>query len=165
MGVSTDAMLCRGIEIPEGYVFPWNKEDEDGNCDKGCEDWWLYGICKYKPSFEIYDDTGNRLAGFTESDMNKYYEEMFAFKTANPMPFEVVYHCSAEYPMYIIAIPKTTITSSRGDVTELDMEFFYKNSSKDVDDAFVELCKKYFPSDEDYEINYKPGWLMVSYWG
>lgn len=73
MGVSTDAILCLGIAIPEGYEFPWNKKTAEDFYDWLCaDDWWLYNICKYKPSFELYDERGNRLVDTTDVERDKY---------------------------------------------------------------------------------------------
>ena len=46
MGVSTDAKICLGIAVPEGYEFPWDKEDEngDGTFNANNEDEYDYEI-------------------------------------------------------------------------------------------------------------------------
>ncbi len=88
--------------------------------------------------------------------ISAYYKEWFDWKRANPMPVELIYHCSEGYPMYALALPGSKVRANRGypeKITDLVV------NSDDLD-LFVAFCQKYrFPVDDNL------AWFMVSWWG
>ena len=150
MSTSTDAILCYGVEYEEDYEFPWGSDD--------AEDWYYYKILGFNHSVEIYTPEGGYIGGIRPSDkvINKYYAEYAAFKEKRALPFRVVWHCSAEYPMYILAQPNSVLTASRGYPVEVDMNV---DVSGDVNTRFVAFLQK-------YNLDIHPcKWIMASYWG
>ena len=114
MGISSDGQICYGISFDEDYEFPWNGE-WDGEADD-IDSWWLFEVCKYKNPFELFDDDGEWIGGIeaTKEQRDAYFAPRRAFKKAHPLPVELVWHCSYEYPMYILATPGSVLTASRG---------------------------------------------------
>lgn len=158
MGVSTDAILCFGFELPDEYEMPFEDEEE----------WWLE-LNNFKNSFEIFDSEGNFPNGIRpdEALIKEHFAERHNFLKENPLPFDVIRHCSGDYPMYIISTPDTLITAYRGYPVDIAQRM-NKTYSQEYINKFVTMCKKYFPTDidgYDYNIDYTPKWLMCSYWG
>ena len=157
MSTSTDGQICFGVLIEEDADFPWEDEEWDGDI----EDWWLRGIHGYKPPFEMFDEYGEWIGGQRWPDEKRevYYRVKREFREAHPLPIELVNYCSAEYPMYIIAIPESCLTANRG----YPKEFGPNLVDRDVSNWCVILkhfCKA-------YGIEYKgdPTWWLSSYWG
>lgn len=151
MGQSTNGQLCYGIILEEGYEFPWGEGDGDE------VQWWLYDVCGYKNPFEIFDEDGNYIGGLkpNRKKIEEYFERQREAEEKNPMPFVLVNYCSGDVPMYILAIPSTKKSASRGfpkEVTSLDLD------EKDKE-RFLDVCKKHFGVEED------PQWYLSSYWG
>ena len=130
MGLSTDAILFYGFEVEEGYEFPW---DDPEGCDE-IEDWWM----------KLHGDA-------TEEE--KYG---FQYVKRNPLPIEVIYHCSCEYPMYGLAIPKTSMTASRGYPISFN-ELPYPSTEQMVE--LLEFCDKC-----GIEKPEKLSWVLCSQW-
>lgn len=152
MGVSTDAILCYGIDFEEDHEFPWGSGD--------AEDWFMSEINGFKHSVEIYsrEDPSGYAGGNRPSQnvIDNYYKEYTEFKKSHPMPFRVVEHCHAEYPMYILAVPSTCITASRGYPKEIES---FTVLGQDYD-AFVSFLQIHGIAQDVH-----PKWLLASYWG
>ena len=100
MGVSTDAILCWGIHLPDeedredDVIPPWVDGDMDGVlCEK---------MSGPKPPPESKTDDDRKAYWKTRSDFLK------------GINVEVFSHCSGDYPMYIIAITESKTVASRG---------------------------------------------------
>lgn len=150
MGVSTDAILCYGIAFEEDHEFPWISPDNDA------EIWYYEVIKEYVPLHRLYDDNGTYLEDTPQEVQQAEWDHYREFKEQNPMPFEVVRHCSNEYPMYILAVPGTVKKASRGYPKEIgalhvDGEAF-KNFA-----AFLKV--------HGIVTDFNPQWLLASYWG
>ena len=153
MGTSTNANICYGIVLEDGYECPW-----DGLYEGDIEAWWL-AERGFKHSFEIFDADGNYLEGAPASDdaISNYFQEERAFQKANPIPVELVNYCSNDFPMYVIAVPGTVVTALRGNPTPFNPDNLLCNF--DAEQAFLAFCKHYdFPES-------RPGWVLSSYWG
>ena len=166
MGVSTDAQLCYGV-IPDedeyGETFeegesglPWDTKESNGDIDH----WWTYEIQGFKHSFEIYHNH-DFIDGIRppEDVVDKYYKELFDFRKIEPkLPVELVYHCSDNCPMLILAIPGTIIRAYRGDAIEIDK---INSLDYDPDDrtALLDFCDKFGIKHGE------PAWFLTSYWG
>ena len=152
MTVSTDAILCYGISVPEGDELPWSDREL---YDDGIHDWWLEQNA-WKPSCQPWDEDGERIPNTTEDDVKQYFAEKREFKSTHPCPVDDVIHCSYDYPMHIIAIPTTVKRAWRGFPQLID--FDQCKVYRDDTEALREFCTK-------YSIQGDEGWWLVSMWG
>jgi hypothetical protein len=140
MGVSTDGILCFGIDLGEDIedyaelarIF----EEFDGDA----EDYFasLAGVPEYgAPDFPGYKERDRRIAA---------------------LPISLVRHCSGEYPMHILTIPGTEITARRGDpvcvyTAQLQVE-------PERVTAFLAWC-----AEHDIDVPEQgPQWILCSMW-
>lgn len=150
MGMSTDATISYGVMLDEDYEFPWADFDDIDN-------WWA-SIRGYKPPFELFDADGNYLNGVEPSDgkVSEYFAHRREWETLNPLPVDLVNYCSGDYEMYILAVPGSTTTASRGypkDVTDADLSMIPEGT-----ETLRQFCEEFgFPSE------FK--WWLSSYWG
>ena len=165
MGISSDGQICYGIAFDEDYQFPWLEErNTDNGIWKDHEDWWLFGVCGYKPPFELYEENGAYLNNIEPSKEQKqeYHQHHCDFRSKHPMPVEILMHCSYSYPMYIIAAIGTLKSNCRGFVTEikpLEITIVQHN-------AVVNFCEEYCqPTDGSVFPKMKPAWLLSSIMG
>lgn len=112
----------------------------------------------FEHSFEIYTELGHHISGITPEQIVKYYDEKKDFLNKNPLPFLLVNYCSAEYPMYILAVPETFKVCWRGEPTIFDPKELVVDSEKEK--IFVDFIKQYIP---EQEIELK--WYLSSLWG
>lgn len=134
MGVNTDATICFGISYEEGHQFPWHEGIFAGEIN----DWWC---AQHGKSFDKYEDK------------KKWLEK-------NPLPVEVVYHCTGDDPMFILAIPGTERTAWRGDPVELK---FSELQAAVTDEKFVAFNT--FINNYNLGNGTMPTWWLASYWG
>lgn len=161
VSVSTDGQICFGVMLgEEGDVeLPWIDDAETWDNDP--EEWWTKEVLGFKHSFEVFDERGEYLKGFTRKDprVDKYFDEEFQFKkTAPKMPFELVNCCSGDYPMWILAIPSTTMSASRGYPVKFDPAKLVVNPIELS--QLLEFCEKY-----GIEYDGDPKWWLSSYYG
>lgn len=157
MSVSTDGQICFGIAFEDGQGFPWDSDGYDGDMDK----WWIYTVHKYQPPFEIYGDgDGGYLGGVRPPDerISEYHQARMDFENAHPLPVILVHHCSGDYPMYILAIPRTVKVASRGYPEEIKPSEMI--ATRDEYDLLVEFCKTH---DIDTG-GQTPKWWLSSMW-
>lgn len=156
MGVSTNGVICYGIEFDEDTSFPWDDEKYEGDIDN----WWLHGVIGFKPAVEIYGEDGNYIDGKEPSDevLDAYYAEKRAAEDANPLPVELVNYCSADYPMYIIAVPSTIKRALRGYPT-----WFEPAALTVTDEEKASLLA--FCNTHGIVTLAEPSWWLSSYWG
>lgn len=163
MGISSDGQISFGIAFEEDYRFPWNDEKWGGDE----EEWWIYGVCGYKPPFEIYDESGHYIGGYKPSQekINEYYSHRRDFKDEHPMPVEIVRHCSYDYPMYIVAVKGTYICNSRGDTVKFDPQSM--TITDDQKKAVIDFCERYCQPEDKYSEAPKidPNWYLTSMYG
>jgi hypothetical protein len=155
MSVSTDGQICRGILFEEEFEFPWDHEMYQGD-----EEHWWRDINGYKPPLELYDAKGEYLNGVKPSDdqIKTYYNAQKKFMEENHLPFEKVNAQSGEYPLWILAVPGSCKTASRGYPEELDISKLTVDDEKE--NKLVKFCQKHFPAAE---LDVK--WYLSSYWG
>lgn len=151
MGVSTDGRICFGLLFDEGYEFPWDESE------MGIEEWWRDQY-DWKPSLTIYDDDGNRLPNVTEEQVRTYYQEFRDWDAAHPLPVKMINYCSGDYAMYILAIPSTVKSASRGEPVVLspDLDFVIKPEERQ---AFLDFIQTH-----EIEAEALPAWYLSSYW-
>jgi len=163
MGVSTDGQLSFGIAFEEEYCFPWDEEKWEGDIG----DWWVCGICGYKPPFELYNSDGGYVNGERppEEKLSEYYDHRSKFEANNPMPVNPVMHCSYDYPMYIIAVNGTESSNSRGYPTEVNPDSMVVTDEQIR--VLVDFCTKYCQPQDEYteRPNMEPKWYLTSLWG
>ncbi len=153
MGISTDGQLSFGIALEEGIELPW--DDEEGEED--IEYWWIYDVLKFKHSFEAYDDSGNRIVSVEK--VSEYFDEKFKFLKKNPLPIELVYHCSYDSPMFILAVIDKSFNASRGYPKEIKPENL--TISQEEISILTNFVEK-FNIEIGEEI---PKWWLSSIWG
>lgn len=163
MGVSTDGILCFGISYPSDYEFVWDKEPYDE-----IDDWWLREIQKYKDPFKLYSEEGGYINDIKPSKSRKdeYYDARREFeKTMEPLPVELVVHCSYDYPMYIVSLKNSVTNASRGSPQIIDP----RELEIDVNDTLnlIEFCDKYCKPIGEYDepVKLEPHWYLCSIWG
>lgn len=124
MGVSTNAYLIFG--------FPVGDEDQKPD--------WL-------DEDEEFDDYVCR-----NLSVNASWEERSS--VINACPAQLEYHCSGDYPMYVLAVRGFGYSAWRGDLTEV--------TSLDVDPEKIAAFKAWC---EENEIPYEePKWFLCSYY-
>lgn len=163
MGQSTNGQISFGVllgaeEDLQG-ILPWLK-DEDGEGD--FDDWWFEVACGFKPVSQYpYDENGNYLPGMGRDHpaVKAYSAERYAFQKANPCPFELVNFCSADVPMYILAVKGVGDTALRGHPTQFDPKSAFL-LQEGAASSLVDFCKKH-----GIEFQGDPAWWLSSYWG
>ena len=168
MSYATDAKLC--------YGFPVIKDE----CGEGCpifngdiEEWWKqekgfkHTIEIYKTNAEYYtwrhqhpDDNimdGRFKNGITEKMKDQYHQEWQRWHAANPLPFELVEHCSSVCLMYILALPGTEICANRGKPVEVPQQLPDMSNRTQEADAIRHFCTRYNVSIG------KLGWWLCSF--
>ena len=155
MGVSTNGQICFGVEFEEDYEFPWDAEEFGGDED----DWWLK-VSGFKQSFKIYTEDGMDYLPEVTNEMKKaYFQEERDFKEAHDSaPVELVNTCSGDYPMYILAIPCTIFSASRGYPVAFELRDLEVNIGDVI--ALEKFCNEY-----NLEGLGKAKWFLSSYMG
>jgi len=158
MSISSDGQLCYGIAFEGDYTFPWLNKQYSNDY----EDWWINKICGYKPLFKLYDSNGEYFDNISKEMIRKYYDHFDNFKKSNPMPVDIISHCSFECPMYIIAAKKTYSYSIRGIPTKIRL-----NDMNINDAAIIDFCERYCKPKNEYEHfpEMTPTWLLSSMYG
>lgn len=153
MGTATDGQICYGIAFEEEFEFPWSEYDD-------IEDWWVFTVLGFKHAVEIYNSEGECIDGARPAQalIEKYYSDIHVFKKAHPLPVKIVTYCSGDYPKYIIAVPGTCISCSRGEWVEFDPTKLVVIEEQKA--ALLQFC-----SDYGIEHEQEPQWLLTSYWG
>lgn len=136
------------------------KGDYNVQCVRcGCNGTLRRGDCKCCVRTERYDKEG--YCG-TCKDWDDRYHEEYQHKQKwdedNPVPFEVVRHCSDDYPMTILAVPGSVATNSRG--YPLAIEALEVDG--DMEQKFLHFISEseLFPEDQP-----DPQWWLSSWWG
>jgi hypothetical protein len=140
MGVSTNAILVFGVEL--GEDVPESLLGEDGSFD--FEDILAADAGLFEP-----------ICG-TENLSTPYWEAKR--KAVAEAPVELVWHCSGEYPMYILGVPGTEKTANRGHPRTVTPSDFATPSDEKIE-AFKKWCE-----DHDIVLEAEPAWLLCSYW-
>ena len=154
MSTSTDAILFFGVLLDEDQELPWeDSDDEFGG-------WFIRNETAWKPAKECYDENGEHLPGVTEEDVTQYWAE---FRDYEPKHFEIVYHCSYEYPMFGLALKDCTLRAYRGypkvvnfgEIISAEKALALPDDRQVLDD----FIKKHGLKVSEY------GWYLVSMWG
>lgn len=172
MGVSTDAILCYGVDFgeePDGLPF----YDEENGVDF---DEWVYSLTPGLSNTHLWDTyyewektpeaqalratTYNLVPEFEKlnpqwrDELNEIYARRR--EAENNAPVELVYHCSGDYPMYIVAVKGTTVKAWRGEPQEITTETF------EIDVKHLFAAQRFC---EEHEIPFEdPTWILCSYY-
>jgi hypothetical protein len=155
MSVSTDGQLCFGVLFEEGYSFPWDDDEYEGDIEK----YWKSLKGFVNPVECPYDENHNYkpgISGFNDPKVGAYLDAVINWGKNNPVPIELVNYCSGGYPLYIIATKN--ISASRGSPEVIDPDFLninYEEEKKKIFD-FLSAC--------DIETTEEPKWYLSSYW-
>lgn len=157
MGVSTNALFFWGIALDEEEIdMPWGDE----------EDWEehyasLHGINRPEVEWvEIQNENafGKQYETATTEQrqaLDAYYEAKKALITESP--YEVIYHCSLDYPLVAVVLKRTHVSASRGYPTEVEMSVI---SEEEVAGLIPFITKLKLPYAGEM-----PKWQIASMWG
>jgi hypothetical protein len=104
--------------------------------------------------------------GMSSDDDDYWSTELAHFIEATTDPenpeVEIEYYCSCDFPLYIIAVPGTTICAPRGYIEVIEPERLDDMMiQEDAYKRYTEWCEKYLP--EPYN-QHDPAWLLCSMW-
>lgn len=140
MGQSTDAIIAFGFDLGEDVsdieAFAEAEDHEDG----------LQGFFD-----EMIDIKPYKTEGWISFDEDR--------RIRAEAPVALIRHCSADYPMYFLAVPGTEQRASRG--SPVDLEKRLPEISSGQLSAFISWCMKY-----EIELPRSgPSWHIFSDWG
>ena len=145
MGQSTDAILVCGVDF--GDDLPEVFQKYMGDMDKEHFDFEDF-LCHESGIFLEENST--------KSQFDSWYKRRNEVRDACPV--EMIFHCSGEYPMYILAVKGTETTAWRGDPKLLNLREVQDSLSFQSVGLFEKWCK-------DHEIEKSnPDWLLCSMW-
>ena len=134
MGQSTDAILCYGI--------PLEFEDQP------------YSDLPFSEGFEDEEEFDDFVLRDRLSLVDPHFPYKDTSEILNACPFELVRHCSCDYPMYIFALKDLTIHAHRGYLKQFD--------TLPVPNAeglrILEMYARHFGFYQ------KPQWILCSDW-
>lgn len=154
MGVSTDGQLSYGIVFEEGFEFPWDYPDFDGDMDE----WWMFVNGFENPIESPYTSDGQGYReGFNENspEIPEYFKNRRNWMESNPLPVELVNYCSLEYPIYLLATKH--YCASRGYPEEIDPRILLDTTEP------KERLKK-FVNQYGIQTDCEPRWWLTSFW-
>ena len=140
MGISSDGILVFGIDLgdkyPDKFIVDENTDFEEFLCKEANLEEWR--------------------ADFSDEERSAYYEKIFKIK--DECPVEIVWYCSYDYIMYILAVKSTEILACRGKAIDVSDKMSIEQSRID---AAVKWCKEH---GLDYSAkDFK--WLLTSMYG
>ena len=155
MGIDSNAYLHYGVQLPseeDGATYPWDAHD----CD--FEVWYaieVLGLTEPNVPFDLDNPEYKKI-------WCEYLDKRREAIKQN-CPFELVYHCSSDYIMSILAIKETCHDAWRGQPVKVDMNKWSNVETIEWNRLLAELCEKYnIPVDET---NKQPEWWLCSYMG
>ncbi len=118
MGQDATASIAYGVEMPEGFVYPWSEQFDD-KTEKVTreeiepEEWWLEHN-KYQAPHKVWDEKGEKIAGVSNAQVDECYDHKTAFLEKVPLPFEVITLYSHDSDDYVLAAVGSEHTASEG---------------------------------------------------
>lgn len=149
MGTSTDGILAYGFDLGEDYGFEWDDESPrpvwvDSDEYEAAENVLLAADGFTEPEPDFNDDREGWLAWSSRRD-----------EAIKALGVEIVYHCSDECSMHILAAKH--FRNSRGFAVEVDFDL-PENADERLAWAVEVLGLDKFKDEE-------PRWLLASWWG
>lgn len=149
MGVSTDAIIAFGFDLGEDKPECMEEYDDFEDFIAHAEG-WADPSPSGSPEWDAWYKTH-------EPEMKAAWEEKRKIVAACPV--EIIYHCSCEWAMFVVAIRGTETRAWRGSPRELGTA----ETVLRVDPARVERAKAWC---EKVGIPWsEPKWLLFSMWG
>jgi hypothetical protein len=153
MSRTVEGIICFGVLMDEESQVPWNQKEYSYDID----DWWLFGICKFKPTEEIFNKDGSYIDPKpTRKQIDGYFNEERKFKKDHPLPIQIVRIGNSEEPRFIIAAIGTVTMGHLYDPYVLPAACM-DVKTEDVD-ILLHFCIQ-------YQIEYigKPSWYLAAY--
>jgi hypothetical protein len=107
-----------------------------------------------------YDERGECKPGVTDADITAFWNAVQKWDKEHPMPFDVVNYCSAECPMYAIAMCGLGLTARRGCPEVIQAPRHLPHVDESNVRAVVDVCAKH-----GIQLEGEPKWYLASYWG
>ena len=111
------------------------------------------------PSFCPYTEDGDYKKGLDRNspEINIYHEEQCQWHKENPLPVELIHHCSGDYMMFFLAVRSSFFEANRG----YPVSFDPKNLTVTDEEvhALIIFCKTYRIKDHE-----QPKWWLSSMW-
>ena len=148
MGVDVVGEISFGIKFNEGYKFPWDNEEYDGDE----QEWWIYCVCGYENEYELFNGEGEWVMGVkpAQSVIDKYYQRRSDFKELHPVHFEKVNYGSGGAPQYIIALKDIGYAAEWGSPTLIDPETLHMPSESAR--WLIGFCETFLqPENDSYD--------------
>jgi len=148
MGIDVDAILCYGFSFEEGFEFPWDREDS-------IEEWWRK-VNKYvNPHWCPFDKHGEYMPGVNSKDprVDRYFGHAHLWMKEHPLPVELVWHCSGDQPMHILAVSGTIRRAYWGQPERVDNLTVELHSIQ----SLIDFCHKY-----EIKTTTEPAWWLCS---
>jgi len=133
MSVITNAIIAYGISLDIDQKIPWELEADAG-------DWWLK-VNGYESPFGMFDENGDWIDGTRPSQerIDAYFNHRLAALEANPLPVEIVLHCSRDVRMYIVAVPGTVAEAYCGDPVAITVI----RPPSEMTEPVIDFCKRF----------------------
>ena len=146
MSVSTDGQLCFGIKFEEEFEFPWNGME--------LNEWWReVNDC---PVESPYDEYGGLKQEATDANVDAYFDQLLFWDTANPFPVELVNYQASSSPAWILAVPSSCRSCSRG--YPMELKLYDLPVTLEEERNLLDFCKRFNIETE------LPSWYLSSYW-
>lgn len=165
MGVSTNGILCYGFRIKDEYgneedisIEEWlhreHHDDEESEIDLMGFDGFLAKLTGLNEPYNSF----NQERFDADPDYAKGWRDYWAKKDKleEEVGVTLVYHCSNEYTMYILAATASVQTANRGYPVELGQSIAAQEGWRQKIRAFCERIN--VPFEE-------PQFILCSYWG
>lgn len=162
MGQSTDAIIAFGVDLGEDLPFP----EEDDDLDLG------HYLAKRAGHINPYSEVPDAINFGPYAEFKVWEEEHPEWKAKSKewfrigreleeaAPIEIVYHCSYECSMFILAAKGTVKRASRGYPEEFDPGQLPANGNGIDVPVIRKFCEEQeLPAFDD------PKWLLFSMWG
>jgi len=162
MGQSTDGIICYGFLYGEETGgHPWNDEKWEGDF----LEWWYFGLhgAKYVPTCQPFTAAGEYAPGFDKkSDLSPYFDVRKAHRErVGSPPVEWVNSCSCGCPVWLLAVPGTSVEVSRGYPRSIESLGIDVGGPPPMEDVrrFLVFCESQAIKVAKLE------WYLGSYWG
>lgn len=172
MGQSTDAILAFGMDVGDEWSLPGvDSEDEDSDSTD---------LGEFLARRADLEDPYKTLL---PAEVNEGpYAEYERWKAANPdfeaatsrwfaakqqleeaAPIEIIWHCSYDYPMYVIAMKGTQLSAARGYPKKIEDTRELVTTA--LSTAKIAEAARFVHEHELLDRPFEPAWLLFSMWG
>lgn len=148
MGNRAKADLSYGVILDSHENYSWENDN--------FKEWYMFEIQGYERPFEMFDEKGEWLREFSDSEKSLYYAHKHEFSKKHPCPFELVRHgsCVGESENILAVI---TIGTDWDEPYKVNFPTLDETSTSR--DLLITFCKQ---QNIPYE---SIGWYISAYWG